>query len=100
MASPQRMSPMRLLNVLGGYCLSMMVMRVRKATAYLDTNLTVKVTFVGKPDRRQRKAGEFRLTVGRPNYAERKFIKQCIAAGETFPLKKVQLRHQPAKKKK
>lgn len=37
------------------------------------------------------------LTIGRPNYAERKFIKKCKAAGEPFPVRKVQLKH-PSKR--
>lgn len=32
------------------------------------------------------------LTIGRPNYAEREFIKACTKAGEPFPVKKIRLR--------
>lgn len=34
----------------------------------------------------------FVLTVGKPNYRVRAFIKQCQQAGEPIPVKKVQLR--------
>jgi len=32
------------------------------------------------------------LTIGRPNFKERKFIKLCKKSGEPFPVKKFQLR--------
>lgn len=41
---------------------------------------------------------DLRLTIGRPNYSERKFIKQCVKAGEPFPIKKIQLKYWPMKK--
>lgn len=43
---------------------------------------------------------EITLTVGKPNFIEREFIKDCIKAGEPFPVKKVQLKlYNPPKKK-
>lgn len=39
------------------------------------------------------------LTIGRPNYVERKFIKLCLQAGEKFPLQKVQLKYPPKRRK-
>ena len=40
------------------------------------------------------------MKIGRPNYAEREFIKLCKKAGEPFPVKKVQLKlYNPPKKK-
>ena len=35
------------------------------------------------------------VTIGRPNYRDREFIRKCKAAGEPFPVKKVQLRYLP-----
>lgn len=35
---------------------------------------------------------EVLITIGRPNFAERKFIKDCKKAGEPFPVKKVQFK--------
>ena len=32
------------------------------------------------------------VTVGRPNYSEREFIKVCKKAKETFPIKKIQFK--------
>lgn len=39
------------------------------------------------------------VTVGKPNYRQRKFIAACKKAGEPFPIKKPQLRLWPARKK-
>lgn len=67
-----------------------------KATKYLSEKLTVKAT---RKRYKAYKAGwrkgdnvDIIFTVGRPNYEEREFIKQCKKAGEPFPVKKIQLR--------
>jgi hypothetical protein len=39
------------------------------------------------------------MEVGAPNYLALAFIKQCVKAGEPFPLKKFQIKHYPVKKK-
>ena len=36
---------------------------------------------------------EIVLTIGKPNYKERQFIKECIKSKEPFPIKKIQLKH-------
>lgn len=68
---------------------------VIRCTSYVSPKQTVKATFVtfdGRlPDRRASRA-DVRLTVGAPNYAERRFIKICEKAGEPFPVKKLQLK--------
>lgn len=35
---------------------------------------------------------EITLTIGKPNYIEREFIKACQKANEPFPVKKIQLK--------
>lgn len=35
---------------------------------------------------------EIMLTIGRPNYTEREFIKLCQKAKEPFPVKKIQIK--------
>ena len=71
-----------------------------KVTKYLSPTEIVKVT------RRQFNGSfpksklEFLITVGRPNSAERQFIKACKKAGEQFPIKKVQIKYLPKKKNK
>jgi hypothetical protein len=70
----------------------------KRAVKYLDPKLVVKATFQGKRDARSR-AETVLLTVGTPNYVERKFIGDAKKAGEPFPIKKIQLKHAAAKKK-
>ena len=72
---------------------------IRKATKYLGERDVVKCTRQRKFDGRTR--GEtFLLTVGRPNYTEKKFIKAYLMAGEPFPVKRVQVQWYPIKEKK
>jgi hypothetical protein len=47
---------------------------VRKVVDYLDKDLTIKITRAFKPKMSMRRQ-EFRVTVGVPNYEEKKFIK-------------------------
>jgi len=43
---------------------------------------------------------EIHLTIGKPNYAEREFIKLCQKSDEPFPIKKIQLKlYNPQPKK-
>lgn len=42
---------------------------------------------------------EIALTIGKPNYAEREFIKLCQKANEPFPVKKLQLKVYNPKRK-
>lgn len=61
----------------------------RKVTKYLSRITVVKATRRHKPNRVQ--ASEtFIITVGKPNYTERKFINTCKKAGVVFPLRKIQ----------
>lgn len=63
----------------------------KQVTKYLSPKLTVKATRQGKV-----RTGDSNitllLTIGRPNYAERKFIKACMKAGEPFPVKRTQIK--------
>jgi hypothetical protein len=64
----------------------------RKATKFLSARQVVKATIRGgKIDKRDRRV-EILFTVGRPNYEERQFIKVAEAAGEAFPVKRVQIK--------
>ena len=64
----------------------------KRATKFITPRLIVRAT------RRSRKSTEFVLKIGSPNYLEREFIKQCRLAGETLPVKKVQIKFYPKKK--
>ena len=62
------------------------------ATQYISPKFIFRAT--RKTHKHQRKDSnvEIYLTIGKPNYREREFIKLCIKAKESFPLKKVQLK--------
>ncbi len=66
----------------------------RVATAYLSPTQTVRASRVryGRKIRTDARSPiDIRLTIGRPNYHARAFIKDMKRAGEPFPLHKVQL---------
>lgn len=61
-----------------------------KATKYFSPKSVIKGT------RRMygnKKGNEILFTFGKPNYAERKFIKDCIKSGEKFPIRKIQIKY-------
>jgi hypothetical protein len=69
---------------------------IRRATKYLSDKLVVRAvapvfSFPGRRDGRSKRE-TILVTVGSPNYAERQFIKSCKKAGESFPVKKIQLK--------
>ncbi len=63
----------------------------KKVTAFLGPLLTVKASRRGKLDRRARTL-DLVVTIGTPNYAERRFIRDCQRAGEPFPVKRLQIK--------
>ena len=72
----------------------------RKATLYLSPKLTVKASrpvYKGKNEvegKRDTRA-DIVFTAGTPNFEERLFIRQCLKAGEPFPVKHIQLKFLP-----
>lgn len=74
--------------------------RVWKATKFVAPDLVVRATrpCVSCGKKPGSKGETFALTIGRPNYAERKFIALCKKAGEKFPVRKVQLKFPPEKR--
>ena len=70
---------------------------VRTATAYLAPDYTMRLSRVHR-HRKNARARTFSLTLGKPNYEAREFVKRCQAAGEPFPVKRPQLRFWPKKK--
>lgn len=69
---------------------------IRTLTYYESPKLTLRITRVYKPKAHDRSQG-FRMELGAPNYTARKFIKDCIRAGESFPIKRVQIKFYPKK---
>lgn len=63
----------------------------RKAFVVLSEDMVVTATRRFKPRKNERTTSVV-LTIGKPNYAVRGFIKACKKAGEPFPVRKVQLR--------
>lgn len=72
-------------------------MTVKSVVVYLHPHRRVKLTRVRKPDRRSFSETVI-LTVGSPNYSERRFVRLCVKAGEKFPVRKVQLKFFPKKR--
>ena len=70
----------------------------RSCVAYVAHNLVVRATRHGKPDPRISRL-YIMVTLGRPNFAERKFIKLLKKSGEHFPVRKIQIKFFPKKKK-
>jgi hypothetical protein len=64
---------------------------IKSAVKYLEKDYVIKATLHGKKNMRKPKFS-IMLTCGVPNYRERSFIKDCIKAGEPFPIKKIQIR--------
>jgi hypothetical protein len=88
-------------GAVGDNVLNMLIKNVafRRATKYISDKLTFKAT-------RQRRFDEWEkqqtyiVTIGAPNYAEKKFIKLCKECGEPFPVKKIVLQSWPKKARK
>ena len=62
----------------------------KRATKYLSEKLTITATYQGK-HRARDSSRTLLFTIGAPNYASRQFIKKCKAAGEPFPVKRLQI---------
>lgn len=63
-----------------------------RATKYLSEKQIIRAvrrTYGGKIIKGNT---EIVLTMGKPNYQEREFIKNCKKAGEGFPVKKIQIK--------
>jgi hypothetical protein len=72
-------------------------LKLKRATKYLRPDLVVKLTRA-LIARKNARGETLHLTYGKPNFAERRFIR--LAAGEPFPVKKVQLKAFPKKRVK
>jgi hypothetical protein len=70
----------------------------RTATMYVDSNMTIRATRKGKGDRRERRT-DIALTIGKPNFLARKAIKDLRSAGVEFPVRKIELKWPPKRRK-
>lgn len=73
------------------------VKNARRATAYISEKRTVKATLQRRIDKRARSATVL-VTIGAPNFVERRFIRICKKAGIAFPLNQIQWKFWPKKK--
>jgi hypothetical protein len=64
---------------------------VKTATMYCGEKMTIKATRRGIPSKKDTRT-EVLVTIGKPNYKEREFIKKAKKEGTTFPIKKLQLK--------
>lgn len=69
-----------------------------RATKFVSEKQIVRATRKAYKSGTSRDNVEITLTLGRPNYEERAFVKACKKAGEAFPIRKVQLKFSSAKK--
>lgn len=69
---------------------------IRKATLYLSPTRTIKITRRFHDKRSTRHT--YLLTIGEPNFAEKRHITTLKAAKEKFPVRKIQLQHYPKAK--
>lgn len=69
----------------------------RTATVYFDEDTIVRATSRFKPRRGQNT--DIILTIGRPNFVERRFIRLCKKDGEPLPVRKVQVKWWPSAQK-
>jgi len=83
-----------------GQCVSdvLTIKNVRRATAYISDKRTIKATLQRRIDKRAKQATVL-VTVGAPNFVERRFIRICKKDGMCFPLNQISWQYWPAKKK-
>lgn len=74
---------------------SVLRLKIHKATKYLSPTLVVRATAPLLHGKRHMDTKSVVLTIGKPNFLERKFIKLCIKAKEPFPVKRVVLKWPP-----
>ena len=77
-------------NTVGGLIRQIML-GAKRATKYVSPTLVYKATARHRL-RRGARTVEMVVTIGKPNYAESRFIAVAKKAGEPFPVKKVQVK--------
>lgn len=70
-----------------------------KATKFISEKEIIRAVRTSFKGKFLRGNIEITLTRGKPNYAEREFIAVCKKAGEPFPVKNVQLKFFPEKRR-
>lgn len=72
-------------------------MKAWRATKFLSPRFVVRATqpMYGKQLNHGGSQTEIRLTIGRPNYLERAYVKDLIRAKVKFPVQKIWLKYPP-----
>ena len=65
---------------------------VYSAAKYLSSTLVVRAVRKRYSGKLMKGNAEISLVIGKPNYEQREFIKDCKKAKEPFPVKKVQIK--------
>jgi hypothetical protein len=87
-------------KIVGEVIKTLVANNMKKATKFVSPKEVVRAvrkTYGNKIDSRQKI--ELVVTIGKPNYVERTFIRTAQYAGEPFPIRKIQLKAFVAKKK-
>lgn len=72
---------------------------VKSVSYFLSPRVVTRITRQ-RPANIRESSITFLITIGRPNYAAREFIKKANRAGEPFPIKKLQLKFYPRREPK
>jgi len=72
-----------------------------KAVLYLSPTEVARATrrYYASNRKPDAKRVEVLVSIGRPNFLEREFVRDCQKAGETFPIAKIQLKFRKYAKK-
>lgn len=87
-------------KLIGQVVVELVTSGAKTATKYLTPELTVRASrrlISGKLLPKNYKSLDIALTIGEPNYEARQFIRMARKAGESFPVKKIQLKYPPKK---
>ena len=80
---------------------ALLIMEAKSATKFISPTLTIRASqklYHGKLPPKNATSLDIVLTIGRPNFEARQFIKKCQKFGEPFPVRKIQLKF-PSKSK-
>lgn len=83
---------------------ALLTAEAHKATKYVSQTQVISATRIlvrGRipTPRMTRRYAHIVLTIGKPNYAQRQFIKVCNRAGEPLPVNKIQLKFPPKRRR-
>jgi len=72
---------------------------IKTVTKYVSPKDVIRVTRQHPKNPKRGTSQTYLVSVGKPNYEARQFIKLCKQAGEPFPVKRPQIKRYPIKGK-